>query len=141
MSHELRSPLNAILGFTHILRAAAPAAEQKEHLDIICNSGEHLLALINDILDIPKVEAGHTVPVESEFDLYRLLDELKQIFHSAALDKGLHLRVERSPDLPRIIQSLSIRKKSSSALKTSSGSDSKGYSYKRSSLSLPSSSS
>ncbi|MGB3299055.1 MAG: PAS domain S-box protein [Phormidesmis sp.] len=105
MSHELRSPLNAILGFTHILRAAAPAVEQKEHLDVIYNSGEHLLALINDILDISKIEAGHTVLVESEFDLYRLLDELKQMFHSTALDKGLHLRVERSPHLPQVIYS------------------------------------
>ena len=105
MSHELRSPLNAILGFTHILKAAELTADQKEHLDIIYNSSEHLLALINNILDISKIEAGHAVLVESEFDLYRLLDEIKQMFHNAALDKGLHLRVERSPDLPRIIYS------------------------------------
>ncbi len=103
MSHELRSPLNAILGFTHILKTANPNAEQTEHLNIIYNSGEHLLALINDILDISKIEAGRTVLTESEFDLYRLLDELKQMFHSAALDKGLHLNLERSPQLPRII--------------------------------------
>jgi PAS domain S-box-containing protein len=103
MSHELRSPLNAILGFTHILKTANPSTEQAEHLDIIYNSGEHLLAVINDILDISKIEAGRTVLTESEFDLYRLLDELKQMFHSAALDKGLSLQVVRSPQLPRII--------------------------------------
>ena len=105
MSHELRSPLNAILGFTHILKSAELTADQKEHLDIIYNSSEHLLALINNILDISKIEAGRTVLVESEFDLYRLLDEVKQMFHNAALDKGLHLRMQRSPDLPRIIYS------------------------------------
>ncbi len=105
MSHELRSPLNAILGFTHILKTANPSAEQAEHLDIIYNSSEHLLALINDILDISKIEAGRTVLTESEFDLYRLLDELKQMFHSAAIDKGLRLKVVRSPQLPRIIYS------------------------------------
>ena len=105
MSHELRSPLNAILGFTHILKAAGLTADQKEHLDIIYNSSEHLLALINNILDISKIEAGHTAIAESEFDLWRLLDEVKQMFHNAALDKGLHLRMERSPHLPRIIYS------------------------------------
>jgi signal transduction histidine kinase/CheY-like chemotaxis protein len=105
MSHELRSPLNAILGFTHLLKTSRPSPEQAEHLDIIYNSGEHLLALINDILDISKIEAGRTVLTESEFDLHRLLDELKQMFHSAALDKGLHLNVVRSPQLPRIVLS------------------------------------
>lgn len=105
MSHELRSPLNAILGFTHILKAAGLTADQKEHLNIIYNSSEHLLALINNILDISKIAAGRAVLVESEFDVYRLLDEVKQMFHNAALDKGLHLRMERSPNLPRIVHS------------------------------------
>lgn len=103
MSHELRSPLNAILGFAHILRDAQPAADQKEYLDIIYNSGEHLLALINDVLDISKIEAGRVVLAESEFDLYRLLDELRQMFHNVATEKGLALIVERSPHLPRIV--------------------------------------
>lgn len=103
MSHELRSPLNAILGFTHILRDAQPTIEQKEHLDIIYNSGEHLLALINDVLDISKIEAGHVVLAEGEFDLYTLIDELGQMFHNVATEKGLRLMVERSPHLPRIV--------------------------------------
>ncbi len=105
MSHELRSPLNAILGFTHILKESALSADQKEKLEIIYNSGEHLLALINDILDISKIEAGHVTLSESEFDLYRLLDELQQMFYSAASAKGLQIKVKRSPDLPRIIYS------------------------------------
>ncbi len=103
MSHELRSPLNAILGFAHILKESNPHEEQVEHLDIIYNSGEHLLALINDILDISKIEAGRVVLNESEFDLHRLLDELKQMFHNAAAAKDLRLLVEKSSDLPQLI--------------------------------------
>ena len=105
MSHELRSPLNAILGFTHILKDSDPKPEQQENLEIIYRSGEHLLALINDVLDISKIEAGRVVLNESEFDLYRLLDELQQMFHPTAQKKGLALEVVRSPHLPRIIAS------------------------------------
>ena len=105
MSHELRSPLNAILGFTHILKESSLNADQKEKLEIIYNSGEHLLALINDILDISKIEAGRVTLSESEFDLYRLLDELQQMFYSTASTKGLQLKVVRSPELPRIVYS------------------------------------
>ncbi|MEO1620284.1 MAG: PAS domain-containing protein, partial [Cyanobacteria bacterium J06632_3] len=105
MSHELRSPLNAILGFTHILQNTQPDPEQRENLDIIYSSGEHLLALINDILDISKIEAGRVVLTESEFDLYRLVDELQQMFGNAVSQKDLRLIVERSHSLPRIIRS------------------------------------
>ena len=105
MSHELRSPLNAILGFTHILRDSAPRPEQTENLEIIYRSGEHLLALINDVLDISKIEAGRVAINKSEFDLYRLLDDLQQMFHSAAQEKGITLEMTRSPNLPRIISS------------------------------------
>lgn len=103
MSHELRSPLNAILGFTHILKSANPTPEQQKNLEIIYNSGEHLLALINDVLDISKIEAGRVTLTESEFDLYRLLDELQQLFHQTVQEKGLRFEVVRSPNLPRII--------------------------------------
>ena len=105
MSHELRSPLNAILGFTHILKKTALEPEQKESLQIIYRSGEHLLALINDVLDISKIEAGRVVLSKSEFDLYRLLDELQQMFHPMAQEKGLVLEVVRPPVLPQIILS------------------------------------
>lgn len=105
MSHELRSPLNAILGFTHILRESDTTETQRENLDIIYNSGEHLLDLINDILDISKIEAGHTVINASEFDLHRLIDELQQMFSNAVAQKDLRLVVERSPHLPHIIRS------------------------------------
>ncbi|MEM6449788.1 MAG: PAS domain-containing protein [Cyanobacteria bacterium P01_D01_bin.105] len=103
MSHELRSPLNAILGFAHILKESRPSPAQKEHLEIIYNSGNHLLALINDILDISKIEAGCVVLSESDFNLHQLLDELQQMFWNAAHTKGLTLEVNSSEDLPKVI--------------------------------------
>ncbi|MGD1895505.1 MAG: response regulator [Phormidesmis sp.] len=105
MSHELRSPLNAIMGFTHILRNDDLSPVQTENLDIIYSSSEHLLALINDILDISKIEAGRVVLTHSEFDLYRLIDELQQMFGGVVAEKDLSLKVVRSPHLPRIIYS------------------------------------
>ncbi|MGB7084043.1 MAG: ATP-binding protein, partial [Phormidesmis sp.] len=105
MSHELRSPLNAILGFSQVLRESDPSEAQKENIDVICSSGEHLLALINDVLDMSKIEAGHVTLTPSKFDLYCLLDELQHMLRSAASAKGLELRVERSPDLPQFVLS------------------------------------
>ena len=113
MSHELRSPLNAILGFAHILKENNPRPEQKENLEIIYRSGEHLLALINDVLDISKIEAGRAVLNEEAFDLYNLLDELQQMFQETVREKGLALNIVRGssesevgsrvPHLPRMI--------------------------------------
>lgn len=103
MSHELRSPLHAILGFTHILKTTSPRPDQKENLDIIGRSSEHLLALINDILDISKIEAGRVVLTRSEFDIYRLLDELQQMFGRTIAEKNLQLVINRSADLPHMV--------------------------------------
>lgn len=103
MSHELRSPLNAILGFTHILQQECLTPTQQENLEIIYNSSEHLLALINDILDISKIEAGRVALNIIEFDLHRLLDELQQMFSSAVTEKNIELEIVRSPKTPRII--------------------------------------
>jgi PAS domain S-box-containing protein len=104
MSHELRTPLNAILGFSHILQYdPALTADQREKLDIINRSGEHLLKLINDVLHMSKIEAGRTTLDESSFDLYRLLDDLQDVFYGRATDKGLRLCFERAPDVPRYI--------------------------------------
>jgi PAS domain S-box-containing protein len=104
MSHELRTPLNAILGFTQILRQQNTRDnEQCEYLDIIYRSGKHLLVLINDVLDMAKIEAGRIVYEEACFDLYRLLDELEAMFHVQASQKGLHLSFDCSADLPHYI--------------------------------------
>lgn len=105
MSHELRTPLNAILGFTQLLvRHSEFKSEQREHLEIILRSGEHLLSLINDILDISKIEAGRmTLNVES-FNLYRMLDNLYDLLQIRADNKGLEFNIIRSQHLPQYIK-------------------------------------
>jgi len=104
MSHELRSPLNAILGFSQVMtRSQTLPPEHQDNVSIITRSGEHLLTLINQVLDLSKIEAGRTILIEKNFDLYRLLDDLEDIFHLKAEDKRLQLLFERTPDLPRYI--------------------------------------
>jgi two-component system sensor histidine kinase ChiS len=105
MSHELRTPLNAILGFTQLMdRDTNLTAEQQENLGIINRSGEHLLGLINDVLDMSKIEAGRTTLNEQSFDLHRLLDGLEEMFRLRAEDRGLTLAFERSPDVPQLVR-------------------------------------
>jgi signal transduction histidine kinase/ActR/RegA family two-component response regulator len=104
MSHELRTPLNAILGFTQLLhhdRALTP--EHQQYLGIINRSGEHLLELINDILEMSKIEAGRDTLRETSFDLYQFLDSLEEMLLLRAKSKQLVLTIERSPDVSRYI--------------------------------------
>ena len=102
MSHELRSPLNAILGFAQLMdRSRTLPPEHQENVSIISRSGEHLLALINQVLDLSKIEAGRTTLNEKNFDLIRLLDDIEDMFQLKANDKGLQLVCDRAPDLPR----------------------------------------
>lgn len=105
MSHELRTPLNAILGFAQLL-AYDPGLnpEQKEELMIISRSGEHLLELINDILDLSKIEAGRLTLNENCFHLPRFLDGLEKMMQLKAESKGLRFAFHLAPDLPTIVQ-------------------------------------
>jgi two-component system, sensor histidine kinase and response regulator len=106
MSHELRTPLNIILGFSQVMyRDETVTKQQKESLRIINQSGEHLLALINDVLEVTKIEAGKTSLKSEKFDLHHLLDSLKEMLRFAAAEKGLQLILERSSDVPIYIQS------------------------------------
>ncbi|MDM8555944.1 response regulator [Desulfococcaceae bacterium HSG7] len=110
MSHELRSPLNAILGFARVLdRSPGMPPEDKEHLAIIRRSGEHLLNLINDVLDMSKIEAGRTVINEQNFDLYRLSDDLEAMFRLHAQDKELRLIFECDAGVPQYIRTDEIK--------------------------------
>ena len=104
MSHELRTPLNAILGFSRLM-AHDPnfPLQQKEDLGIILQSGEHLLDLINDVLDMSKIESGRMALNPNSFDLHQLLHETEEVFKGRAAEKGLSLMNEMSPDLPRYI--------------------------------------
>jgi PAS domain S-box-containing protein len=104
MSHELRTPLNAILGFSELMtRDPKLSPAQAENLAIINRSGEHLLGLINDVLDLAKIEAGRTALQEHAFDLHRLLDDLGDLFHLRAAVKGLVLHVTRAPDVSQFV--------------------------------------
>ena len=105
MSHELRTPLNAILGFTQLLtRASSINPVQLQHLAIISRSGEHLLTLINDVLEMSKIEADRITLNESSFDLYRLLNSLEEMLRIKADAKGLHLIFDLSPDVPQSVK-------------------------------------
>jgi signal transduction histidine kinase len=103
MSHELRTPLNGILGFSQLLqRDATLAPTSRENLDIISRSGEHLLGLINDVLEMSKIEAGLAQLSEISFDLHRLLDGLTSMFQLRAADKGIDFDMEMA-EVPRFV--------------------------------------
>ena len=110
MSHELRSPLNVILGFTQLM-AKSPnlAAEHRENIDIINRSGEHLLTLINQVLDLSKIEVGRTTLNENNFDLYCLLKDLEDMFQIKAKGKGLHLAFELNSNVPRYVRTDEVK--------------------------------
>jgi CheY-like chemotaxis protein len=84
-------------------RDAGLNADQRENLAIINRSGEHLLSLINDALDMAKIEAGRTTLLEQDFDLHRLLADLVELFHARAAAKGLTLTLAQAPETPRLV--------------------------------------
>lgn len=102
MNHELRTPLNAILGFSQLMLLDAHLAEEdQENLKTIIRSGEHLLALINNVLDFTKIEAGQLTLDERPFDLYRVVEEIEDMLALKAEEKLLILRYELAEDTPR----------------------------------------
>lgn len=105
MSHELRTPLNAILGFSQLLARNPAMASGATKLEIINQSGAHLLDLINDVLDMSKIEAGRVTLHESQFDLYRLLDLLEEMLRLQANSKGLQLVFSRTSEVPQYLRS------------------------------------
>ncbi len=104
MSHELRSPLNAILGFSQLMiRANNLPREQHENIGIIYRSGDYLLTLINNVLDLSKIEAGKVTLNPSNFDLHALINELEDLFHLQASNAGLKLLFDCTENVPRYI--------------------------------------
>lgn len=104
MSHELRTPLNAILGFSTVMRHSAElTGELRQHLDIINRSGEHLLALINDVLDMAKIEAGRIKLEKQPFDLGGMIRDVTDMLGVRANEKGLRLLIDQSSQFPRFI--------------------------------------
>lgn len=94
MSHEIRTPLNAIIGLTHLLRRAACTPEQAGRLDKIDAAGQHLLSIINDVLDLSKIEAGKLHLDCADFHLMAILDAVVSIVGQSAREKGLRLEVD-----------------------------------------------
>ena len=104
MSHELRTPLNAILGFSQImLRSPSLSKEDKENTTIINKSGSYLLTLINNILDLSKIEAGKMTLNGNSFDFYSFLNELEDLLHLTAENQGLTLIFDYQDDVPQYI--------------------------------------
>ncbi|MEL6402269.1 MAG: PhnD/SsuA/transferrin family substrate-binding protein [Cyanobacteria bacterium J06626_4] len=109
MSHELRTPLNAILGFTEVMlrdlnlstnNPETPRQSQQETLSIIYRSSDHLLSLINNVLDMSKIEAGHTTLRLNPFDLKAMLAALIEMLHLRATTQGILLQYECGPQVP-----------------------------------------
>jgi len=105
MSHELRTPLTTILGYAQVMdRDVATTPKQNEYLRTITRSGEHLLDMINDVLDMSKIDAGHLTFEESSFDLYELLGTIEGMMGLRAREKGLQLVFDTLRDVPRTIR-------------------------------------
>jgi signal transduction histidine kinase len=91
MSHEIRTPMNAIMGLNFLLRRDGPSPEQRARLERIDSASQHLLAIINDVLDLSKIEAGQMRLESTGFDLLALFDEVRSIIAESAFQKGLAL--------------------------------------------------
>ena len=104
MSHEIRTPLNAIIGFSQLMnREQFLTDSQREYITSINRAGEHLLSLINDILELSKIEAGRVVLNPTSFDLQNLLKDLQIIFKERTQSKNLCLVFETVPEVPLLI--------------------------------------
>ena len=104
MSHELRTPLNGILGFAELIKSEASEPEQQEYADVIVKSGSHLLNLVNEILDLSKIEAGEITFNYSEISPSALATETTGTHQASASAKGINLVLDLADDLPATMQ-------------------------------------
>ena len=107
MSHEIRTPMNAILGFTELLRRGVSQSEEenRRHLETVYSSGKHLLNLINDILDLSKVESGRFELESIEFNPYQVIQEVVRVLGVKAREKGIALDLHIEGEVPSAINS------------------------------------
>ena len=108
MSHEIRTPMNAIVGLTHLLRRDAPTPAQGDRLDKIDTAARHLLQVINDILDLSKIEAGKFVLEPDDFELGTVLDHVRSLIGDQARAKGLQIEVDGDA-VPRWLRGDAVR--------------------------------
>ncbi|MFS4458673.1 ATP-binding protein [Bdellovibrio sp. HCB2-146] len=99
MSHEIRTPMNAIMGMADLLKETKLSEDQQYYVTIFCKAGEVLMALINDILDLSKIEAGEVSLENIPFDMEKLLTDIQDIMRPRAMEKGLEYSFEISPQV------------------------------------------
>lgn len=109
MSHEIRTPLNGIVGVINLLDKTELSEKQKVYINAIKTSSDQLMGIINDVLDLSKIEAGKVEIVESEFDLYDLIQSVISIFEMKSSDKGIGITFSIDPNVPQFIIGDSIR--------------------------------
>jgi two-component system, sensor histidine kinase and response regulator len=104
MSHEIREPMNAVIGMTRVLLETPLSEEQRDYVDAVHEAGQALLTIINDILDLSRMEAGRLDLDSVDFDLRVLLDRTMSIVEPRAREKGVALLLDMAPDVPRILR-------------------------------------
>lgn len=109
MSHEIRTPLNAVIGLTHLMQRETTERRQQERLSQIFDSAQHLLAVINDILDISKIEAEKLQLENTDFSLGRVLGDVLDMVEFKTRDKGLNLLADIDPKLPTAVRGDPVR--------------------------------
>lgn len=103
MSHELRTPLNALIGFGNLLNTTPLNHDQKEYVDMIRSGGKNLLNIVNDVLDLSKIEAGKLSIAQKNFNLYHLFERIEKLFSSSVREKGLQYKYVIDSEVPEFV--------------------------------------